>query len=212
VDFDWTTRDELRLPWRGLAIDTGFDWSDHALGSHWDFWHASVSPRVYWTLFGEASGWRQVVAVKGDIDYAEAFGDTTDVPFFERFFAGGYGTIRGFHYRGVGPRENTRPVGGDFRATASVEYSLPLWRDNFAGGGPGAKADVIRMVFFYDLATLSRTLEDYSTATWRSSFGFGFRLQVPGFPVPFALDFGWPLKREQGDDTELITFFFDLRV
>jgi outer membrane protein assembly factor BamA len=68
------------------------------------------------------------------------------------------------------------------------------------------------MVFFYDVATLTSGWDDYATETWRSSIGFGFRLQVPGFPVPFALDFARPLKKLDGDERETISFFFDLRV
>jgi outer membrane protein assembly factor BamA len=93
VDFDWTTRDALRLPWKGFSLDTGFEWAHSAIGSFWNFWNVSIEPRFHWTLFGEQSEWRQVISVKGGLDYAYAFGDTREVPFFERFFAGGYGTI-----------------------------------------------------------------------------------------------------------------------
>ena len=71
--------------------------------------------------------------------------------------------------------------------------------------------DVIRMVIFYDMATVLRDWEDYSSQQWRTGIGFGFRLNPLGFPVPFALDFGWALKREDTDDRELISVTFDVR-
>ena len=114
----------------------------------------------------------------------------------------------GFDYRDVGPRVNNRPVGGDILATGSLEYSIPLYRDTLGGS---QHVDVIRMVFFYDWGTLLPDWDSYQTQSWRMSWGFGFRLNPLGFPVPFALDFGWVLKREPEDDTELISVTFDVR-
>ena len=41
------------------------------------------------------------------LGYAGAFGDTQDVPFFEHFYAGGFGSVRGFERNTLGPRSTT---------------------------------------------------------------------------------------------------------
>ena len=51
-------------------------------------------------------------------------GDNT--PVYERFFAGGFRSIRGFQFRGVGPDINGFKVGGDFMFLNSLEYQVPV--------------------------------------------------------------------------------------
>ena len=51
-------------------------------------------------------------------------GDNT--PIFERFFAGGFQSFRGFAFRGVSPVSDQNPnvyIGGQFMAVGTVEYS-----------------------------------------------------------------------------------------
>jgi outer membrane protein insertion porin family len=37
--------------------------------------------------------------------------------------------------------------------------------------------------------------------------GFGFRLIIPMMgPVPMSFDFGFPLVKEEGDDTQIFSF------
>ncbi|MHC5020359.1 MAG: outer membrane protein assembly factor BamA [Planctomycetota bacterium] len=208
LDFDWARRDIGRLPYRGFEMNVGGEWAHDVIGSHWSFAAVHIEPKVHWTLFGEESEWRHIITFRTSFDYAEPLDGQSRVPFFERYFAGGWGTIRGFDRRDVGPRENNRPVGGEFLLAGSLEYTFPLWRDNL--GGPQHR-DIVRAVLFYDFATLDHTFKDYSSDDWRTSVGFGFRLSVPGFPFPFALDFGWPIKKETGDDTQRISFTFDVR-
>lgn len=208
LDFDWAERDAARLPYRGLEMSLGAEWAHKAIGSNWSFYALHFEPKFHWTFFGEASEWRHVITLRAALDYAEPLDGEPQVPFFERYFAGGWGTIRGFDRRDVGPRVNNRPVGGEFLVAGSLEYGFPLWRDNL---GTPQHRDIVRMVWFYDFAAIDSTFKDYSSDDWRSSLGFGFRLSVPGFPFPFALDFGWPLKIEDGDDKQLISFTFDVR-
>jgi outer membrane protein insertion porin family len=207
-DFDWAKRDASRLPYQGFELDVSGEWAHDAIGSNWSFWAVHIEPRFHWTFFGHESGWRHVITLRNSFDYAEPLDGQAQVPFFERYFAGGWGTIRGFDRRDVGPREANRPVGGEFLFAGSLEYGFPLWRDTL--GGPQHR-DIVRMVWFYDFAAIDHTFKDYSSDDWRTSIGFGFRLAVPGFPFPFALDFGWPLKMEDEDDRQLISFTFDVR-
>ncbi len=42
--------------------------------------------------------------LRAEIGYADSYGDTTELPFFEHFFAGGFGSVRGFERNTLGPR------------------------------------------------------------------------------------------------------------
>jgi len=44
-----------------------------------------------------------VIEVRGRIGLASPYGDTERIPIYERFFAGGAYTIRGYEERKVGP-------------------------------------------------------------------------------------------------------------
>jgi len=117
-----------------------------------------------------------------------------DSPFFERFYAGGIGTVRGFRFRGISPRGGLAedPIGGDFSLTGSAEIGFPLAGDNLRG------------VIFADAGTVE---PEMAIGTIRTSVGFGFRLVLPIFgQAPVALDFALPLTKDDQDDTEWFSF------
>jgi outer membrane protein insertion porin family len=116
----------------------------------------------------------------------------SDAPTFERFYAGGTYVLRGFRYRGVGPRVNGFPVGGEFLAAGTVEYTFPIYEK------------VLRGVVFSDFGTVEPDLE---IGTIRSSAGFGLRLVVPALgPIPMQFNFGFPITKARQDRTELFSF------
>ena len=41
----------------------------------------------------------------------------------------------------------------------------------------------------------------------RASVGFGLRIKIAAFgTTPIALDFGFPIKKRDGDDTQVLSF------
>ncbi|WP_368886557.1 BamA/TamA family outer membrane protein, partial [Klebsiella pneumoniae] len=39
------------------------------------------------------------------------------------------------------------------------------------------------------------------------SVGFGFRIKIPFLgSAPIALDFGFPIRKQRGDDTQVLSF------
>ncbi|MBM4017095.1 MAG: outer membrane protein assembly factor BamA [Planctomycetes bacterium] len=180
------TTDSLLFPSEGYRASASVEQAG-ALGGSYTFTKVVADGRRYWTVTRDVLDRRSVLALHGRVGHI--FGDA---PIFERFFAGGQGSIRGFEYRGVGPRKNDTAVGGDFIALASAEYQFPIFEKTLSG------------VLFLDTGTVERNL---SIGTWRASVGFGVRFTVPFFgPVPFALDFGFPIAKDGDDETEIFAF------
>jgi outer membrane protein insertion porin family len=120
----------------------------------------------------------------------------TDTPVYERFYAGDFRSMRGFTYRGVGPRELNVNVGGLSMALGSVEFQFP-WTAN----------DKLQQVIFTDFGTVSNTLD---LTGFRLAVGTGLRIYLPqqAFgPLPLAFDFAVPIVKEEGDRTQYFTFF-----
>ena len=60
-----------------------------------------------------------VIEFKGRAGLADSYADTDKVPIYERFFAGGANTIRGFEERDIGPRDiSGEAIGGEAMAQA----------------------------------------------------------------------------------------------
>ena len=119
----------------------------------------------------------------------------SETPIYDRFFAGGFSTFRGFDFRGASPVRGVTnyEVGGEFMWLNSVEYLFPLTADSMIHG-----------VGFVDYGTVD---EDISLDDFRIAPGFGLRITVPALgPAPIALDFAWPIESEATDDEQVFTF------
>lgn len=147
--------------------------------------------RNYFTLYQrpDSSG-KQVLTLAGNMGWS---GD--DTPAFERYYAGGFQSFRGFAFRGVTPRgEDNISTGGTFQALGTAEYRIPLTAD-----------DMLNLVVFSDFGTVE---QDVSFDDFRVSVGVGLRVVVPAMgPVPLAFDFGFPVKSQRFDDERIFSFY-----
>jgi outer membrane protein insertion porin family len=163
-----------------------------ALGGDYHFQKFEASWDGYYTLHEDLTERRTVLSLSANAGYI-----TGDSVFFERFYGGGLGSVRGFAFRGISPRAGTDedPVGGDFALTGTAEVNFPLVGENLRG------------VVFADAGTVERDLE---IGTIRSGVGAGIRLTLPvlGNPFPLAIDFAYPVSRNREDDTQIISFSF----
>lgn len=129
---------------------------------------------------------------------AECFGDTNKVPIYERFFAGGASTIRGYRERKVGPIDMSTkdPVGGERMFIANVEYTYPL-------------ADFLKVATFLDSGKVwGNTSSNIEESGVKSSVGLGFRVKTPIGPV--SVDYGVPLDKEPGEEGKEGRFHFNV--
>jgi outer membrane protein assembly complex protein YaeT len=182
--------DSRIIPTTGYRV--AFSWEQvGALGGDYAFAKPSVSSAIYRTIATDAFDRKSVLALRADAGWIVA-----DAPTFERYYGGGFGSIRGFSYRGISPRQgiyNDR-VGGNFILLTGAEYSFPLYANN------------IRGVTFLDMGTVE---ESFEITSWRASVGFGLRIVVDFFgPVPIVLDFGFPIAKDDEDDTQVFNFSF----
>lgn len=189
LSFTRDTSNRGVVPYRGYTVRVGTEQA--AAPGEFDYNKVTASWDKYYELNQDLLDRRTVLALHADTGYI--FGDA---PFFESFYGGGIGSIRGFRFRGVSPRSGLEddPIGGKFVFLASAEVSYPI-----AG-------DFLRGVVFTDTGTVN---DDISVGTYRIAAGTGFRLYLPFFgSAPFALDFAIPLSKDSLDDTQIISFSF----
>lgn len=163
-----------------------------ALGGDYDFQKFELAWDSYYTLYEDLTERRTVLKLEANSGVI-----TGDSVFFERFYGGGLGSVRGFEFRGISPRAGTRedPVGGEFALTGTAEVNFPVIGESLRG------------VVFADAGTVER---DIQVGTIRSGVGAGFRLILPilGSQMPLAVDFAYPLTKDREDDTQVISFSF----
>ncbi len=68
-------------------------------GSDLEFYKLTYRGEIYYPLF---RGW--TTRFRTELGYGDGYGDTTELPFYEHFFAGGFGSVRGFESNTLGPR------------------------------------------------------------------------------------------------------------
>jgi outer membrane protein insertion porin family len=183
------TRDMPFLPGEGHRIEVGYE---QAFGEY-VYPRVDVDARQYYTVYQRPDGGgRQILTVGGQAGWTG-----NDTPIFERYFAGGFQSFRGFAFRGVSPEELGVYIGGQFMAVGTVEYSVPLLAN-----------DMIRLVTFSDFGTVDNSI---NFGAFRASVGAGFRVALPMMgPVPLAFDFAVPVVRQQTDITQVFSFYVGL--
>jgi outer membrane protein insertion porin family len=194
LGYDQNLIDREFVVYGGYAANVYYEVAHKALGSDFDFQRAGVAGNWQKLLVAWPGEHKWVLALRADVGWQESL-DGDPVPIFERFFAGGPNSLRGFRFRTVSPQKNDKPVGGNFMALGGVEVSFPL------------ALDILRGVVFLDAGgAIARTRDFDDSNNLRVAAGFGFRLRVPVFPAPVALDFAFPLREHRDDDPQVFSF------
>ena len=191
VGLNRDTRDSFLTPSTGSMLDVGFE---QVLGDY-TFPMATGEFTRFWTLHqARDGGWKGILATRSSVTI---MGE--DAPVFERVFAGGFRSLRGFQFRGVGPI-NYGPLGsgyftgGTFAWLSTIEYQLPLTAN-----------ERISFVAFLDYGTVNDQVE---WGDYRAAIGVGLRLKIPGMgPLPIALDFGFPIQKQPQDIKQVFSFY-----
>lgn len=104
ITSSWTqsTLNRGQLATRGASQSVALELSMPL--SDLEFYKLTYSGEIYFPIVNE---W--VLHFRTELGYGDGFGDTTDLPFYEHFFAGGFGSVRGYEVNTLGPR-STPPV------------------------------------------------------------------------------------------------------
>lgn len=176
-------------PSSGYSFDVGYE----QVGGDYTFGILSGTYGRYKTLYEDLAERKTVLATR--LYAATVAGDA---PPFEKFYAGGQSSIRGFNYRGVSTRglqtnvanpEREDPIGSNWIFLASGEVTVPLVSDNLAA------------LFFIDSGAID-------TGNYRAAAGTGIQILVPQWfgPVPMRFEFAVPLMKDNKDDTQVFSF------
>ena len=173
----WDTRDSLFLTRKGEQIELTTFIAGGGLGGDVQDYGISLEASKYLLL-----PWDIIFLFKGELAIVDSWGDSDNVPIFDRLYLGGANNLRGFDYREVGPvDEFNNPIGGSSLGYFTFEVTFPV-------------ITRVRFAVFSDFGFVNPTAYDFSTSSLNADIGVGLRLDLPIGPLRF--DFGYPIIHE----------------
>jgi len=152
-DVRWTELDNRVNPRQGHRLTWGNEWYGGVFGGDWDFVKSRVDYDYYLPIGDPEIQVRHGVHVAFRGGVADPYGDSSLVPYSERFFFGGVRTLRGFAFRGVGPNtSDDQPLGGETMLGGTFEYRLPLYK--VTQPGTFREIEMFRALLFFDWGIL----------------------------------------------------------
>ncbi|MEM9623403.1 MAG: outer membrane protein assembly factor BamA, partial [Pseudomonadota bacterium] len=166
-------------------------------GSDLQFYKFVYTAERYFPI---ARNW--TLRLRTELGFGDGYGSTDRLPFYENFFAGGFGSVRGFENSTLGPRstppldENGNPIvfgrrqdtlGGNLLVEGSVElvFPFPFVEDN-RQFRPAFFVDVGN-VFNTECPSFSENCFDFSVDDLRYSVGFGMTWLTGLGPMTFSI-------------------------
>jgi outer membrane protein insertion porin family len=147
-----------------------------------------------------------LISYNATVDYASALGDTTALPPYLNYFAGGPDSVRGYRESRLGPRDNIglgNPYGGNFRVVSRLELIFPV---------PDKWKSAARVSWFYDMGNVFQTgsnvkfLGEDDITSVNYHFNYANLKRSTGIAVQwlaplglFRFSYGVPLNAYPGD-------------
>ena len=176
------TRDNVFFPTKGWVAGISGELIGTFLGGDEDYYILQASSTKYWS-FGDP---KHVIEGRIRAGVADDLG-SDQVPVFDRFYAGGFGTVRGFNYRRVSPIEGGSAIGGDTMLIVNLEYTFPIpYLENFKGAA------------FVDVGDVERDSYNLDFGEFRVSVGPGIKVNTPIGPLAFY--YGLPIVNRDEED------------
>lgn len=188
------TRDNIYNPGRGYIISGSIDDAGGIWSGDKNYIKGTATAALYYTFLE-----RFVLELKGRAGWSSPYGDSNTVPIYERFYAGGANTIRGYKERKVGPRDtgSDEPIGGESLLLGNAEVTFPIYEK------------ILKGAVFYDVGNVWAKANDFLVGGgYRSGAGIGIRVNTP--VGPFRLDYGYPLVKNNPDDSKNGEFYFSI--
>ncbi len=195
------------FPDRGWSSTLGLEVA--VPGSDYGFYRANWTGQKYFPITQ-----RWTLRMRSDVAYGDGYGSDPVLPFFENYYSGGIGSVRGYESRSLGPRSeglsyflngtvdpDPDPIGGNLLTEASIELIFPT---PFA---PESRS--VRTFLFVDAGNVFETerddiFADFEPQDIRTAAGIGLSWLTAIGPLSFNL--AKALNDQPGDDTEVFQF------
>ncbi|CAK0767097.1 Outer membrane protein assembly factor BamA [Gammaproteobacteria bacterium] len=191
------TRNRAIFPDRGVWQYASFETT--VPGSSLDYYKLEYRHHWYRPLTDTFT-----LLLRGEIGYGSGWGKNQgSLPFFDRFYAGGATSVRGFRDNTLGPKVNDpgklsdgRPLGGDLRLVGGVEvlFPAPFAKDN----------KQLRLSGFMDFGNVYGIDEKFDAGQLRYTVGMAANWQSPLGPLVFSL--AKPINSLSRDERQMFQF------
>jgi len=203
------TTAELVLGWnfdtrnRAIFADRGVRHSLSASmtvpGSEVEYWTMNYDYLQFVPLVGPFT-----MALIGELSYGEDIGDTSALPPYRQFFAGGPESVRGYRESRLGPKDDFgNPYGGNLKVVGRAEILFPM---------PEKWRSTARISAFYDVGNVFSTGHvDFRGVDQSTGIDYGFRYDslkhsagvAAQWLAPlgiFRFSYAFPLNAYKGDN------------
>ncbi len=198
VSYDST--DNAIKPHRGWR--SYFESEMAGVGGSYYFVKLSYLNALYWPLWSKGT-----LKLRGDFKFIVPFGKTDKytVPYSERFFLGGEGTVRGYKPFILGPvvklenenggfKRTDTPYGGLSSSLVSLEYNQEIFR-------------MLDIFTFVDVGSVE--FDSFQISKIRPTTGVGLRIDI-GNRTPILVGYGIPLVKKDRHDGKWQKVFFSM--
>ena len=129
--------------------------------------------------------------------YGDSYNETTDLPPYEKFTAGGVRTVRGYERNSLGPLDsNGDPRGGNVQFVTTAEILIPI--------EALASSETFRLGVYFDAGNVFDDVDDFEIEELRQSVGISAKWF--SFIGPIEFSFARPLNDQPGDDIQNFQF------
>jgi outer membrane protein insertion porin family len=216
----YDSRDHFFHPTEGMSSNIGVKFA--GIGGDNRYLKNDVSGKYYYPLIKSPAWGNYVLSVGGTFGYGIGLGgaSSSDLPLFDKYFAGGINSVRGFTDRslatrgqrifcrkikgGVGdgsPGGDGCPDGFNPRTESVLVGSDKMAVGNFETTFPVMEQYGLRGVAFFDIGN---AFDTFRFSDMRRSIGAGARWLSPFGPL--RVELGFPMNKQKGDDTSVIGF------
>jgi outer membrane protein insertion porin family len=196
------------LPTAGRSQSLSFEMT--VPGSELEFFRVNYDGQIYFQLPSVF-----ILRLNAKLGYGDAYGNTENFPFYKNFYAGGFGSVRGYEINSLGPRSTPSPnssfnrpdpIGGNalINTTAEILFPLPFIEDQrqiksalFVDAGN---------VFNTNCLDISQVCQGMEDGEMRYTVGLAVSW-VTGF-APISFSVSTPFNSKPGDQFQ--TFQFEL--
>ena len=181
--------DQIIFPTKGFNQSVNATVSLPVSNQPLEYWQAGYQAHLYQPLTPSRNF---ILSLRGEFNYGQSYGKTQGFPFFENYYAGGIGTVRGFEGNTLGPQDSQgNALGGSTLLDGTAEIILPQISEN------------LRTSAFIDMGNVFEGTVVANQLRYSAGVAIIWRVPMLG-PMEFSL--AYPLNKRSGDNIEPFQF------